>query len=349
VTALQLTLIILTFQLTLIVLTFQLTLIVLTIHLTLIVLTFQLTLIVLTIHLTLIVLTFHLTLIVLTFQLTLIVLPFQLIVLIFQVSKLQREIDEESENKNELTKAEEETIDQAQKELLRHQIAKSDEKVEAMMMMMLHYCAGLQYCLDQEQEEKQRKADTKTSSASFESSSASYDKQPVEMVKNSEANFTKSLDSRQNPISCPAISVEVASSPEENIEDLAPFPDRDDGMVHVGMVDVLTHEEEDSHLVEEDSHLGKVGSHLMQDLPRSDQKQKEETLPANVESKQGLPSTFRYQSTSSKQQPEAYMEEEDILADVINTVTEIIEKSEGETDSSDLEESVQVDETHSIN
>ena len=73
-----------------------------------------------------------------------------------KVTKLQKEIDKESENKNELLRLENETIDPAHKEACKKKLAKSDEKVEAMMMMMLHYCAGLQYCLDHENEEKRR-------------------------------------------------------------------------------------------------------------------------------------------------------------------------------------------------
>ena len=70
--------------------------------------------------------------------------------------KLQKEIDSESENKNELIKVMEESLDTNQKASLNYQIGKSEEKVEAMMMMMIHYCAGLQHCLDQEEEEKQK-------------------------------------------------------------------------------------------------------------------------------------------------------------------------------------------------
>lgn len=57
-------------------------------------------------------------------------------------------------------KAEQDTTDPHQKEALRTLIAKSDEKVEALMMMMLHYCAGLQYCLDQEEEERKKLSGT---------------------------------------------------------------------------------------------------------------------------------------------------------------------------------------------
>lgn len=35
-------------------------------------------------------------------------------------------------------------------------MSKSDEKIEAMMMLLLHYCAGLQHCLDAEEEVRQK-------------------------------------------------------------------------------------------------------------------------------------------------------------------------------------------------
>lgn len=58
-----------------------------------------------------------------------------------------------------MIKEEMETVDLSQKEALVIKISKSDEKVEALMMMMLHYCAGLQYCLDQEEEERRKVKD----------------------------------------------------------------------------------------------------------------------------------------------------------------------------------------------
>lgn len=51
------------------------------------------------------------------------------------------------------------TVDPVQKEALKQKISKSDEKVEALMMMMLHYCAGLQYCMEEEEEERQKAKD----------------------------------------------------------------------------------------------------------------------------------------------------------------------------------------------
>ncbi|XP_033742229.1 PDZ domain-containing protein 8-like [Pecten maximus] len=76
------------------------------------------------------------------------------------VMKLQKEIDKESENKTELLRLEQEVTDAAHKDNIYKRIAKSDEKVEALMMMMLHYCAGLQYCLDQEGEDRQKTKST---------------------------------------------------------------------------------------------------------------------------------------------------------------------------------------------
>ena len=65
----------------------------------------------------------------------------------FQVTKLQDTIDKESEYKSELMKAVQETQDGDQKRIMTKQIEKCDEKMEALMMMMVHYCAGLQHCL----------------------------------------------------------------------------------------------------------------------------------------------------------------------------------------------------------
>lgn len=70
------------------------------------------------------------------------------------VTKLQDTIDKESEYKSELMKSFQETIDIDQKRLLSGQLEKCDEKMEALMMMLVHYCAGLQHCLDQEEAHK---------------------------------------------------------------------------------------------------------------------------------------------------------------------------------------------------
>lgn len=164
------------------------------------------------------------------------------LLLLLQVSKLQKEIDEESENKRDLVKAEEETIDLAHKALLRNQIEKSEEKVEALMMMMLHHCAGLQYCLDQEQEEKQRKASSDMPSASIDKNT----KQPLKETKSSDSNLGKSLNKAEVQMVCPAISVEVASSPEENVEDFTLFPEKEDDSMHMEDPSNMSQDSEDS-------------------------------------------------------------------------------------------------------
>ena len=73
------------------------------------------------------------------------------------MTKFQQEIDEESENRAELARMERETTDTKHKAHLRDKIAKSDEKIQALALLMLHYCAGLQHCLDQEELERQKK------------------------------------------------------------------------------------------------------------------------------------------------------------------------------------------------
>lgn len=235
------------------------------------------------------------------------------LLLLLQVSKLQKEIDEESENKKDLAKVEEETIDLAQKALLRNQIVKSEEKVEALMMMMLHHCAGLQYCLDQEQEEKQRRASSDVSSASINKNT----KQSVKETKSSESTLGESLKKAEAQMVCPAISVEVASSPEENVEDFTLFPEKEDDSVHMEDPSNLSQDSEDSDQIQEEDEMFKSA------------------IDEKEEDKGGI---------LSFKQPGTDVDEEDILADVLNTVTEIIEKSEGETDSSDIEDTI----THSI-
>lgn len=71
------------------------------------------------------------------------------------MSKLQQEIDQESEHRAELGKAEQESLDPAQKKVLQCKIAKADEKIQALMVLMLHYCAGLQHCMDLEEAKRQ--------------------------------------------------------------------------------------------------------------------------------------------------------------------------------------------------
>ncbi|KAL4230668.1 PDZ domain-containing protein 8 [Mactra antiquata] len=70
------------------------------------------------------------------------------------VTKLQDTIDKESEHKSELLKTSQEVTDPEIRRNIYQQMSKSDEKMDALMMMMVHYCAGLQHCLDQEEAHK---------------------------------------------------------------------------------------------------------------------------------------------------------------------------------------------------
>ncbi|XP_064636736.1 PDZ domain-containing protein 8-like isoform X2 [Lineus longissimus] len=76
------------------------------------------------------------------------------------VTKFQNEIDTESENRAELARMEREATDSAQKSSIRSKIKKSDEKIQALAVLMLHYCAGLQHCLDNMEEERLKMDDT---------------------------------------------------------------------------------------------------------------------------------------------------------------------------------------------
>lgn len=76
---------------------------------------------------------------------------------VLQVSKLQSEIDVESENRAELARQERMVSKPERKTALRDKLHQSDEKIQSLALLMLHYCAGLQHCLDTMEEEKERR------------------------------------------------------------------------------------------------------------------------------------------------------------------------------------------------
>ncbi|XP_074651149.1 PDZ domain-containing protein 8-like isoform X2 [Tubulanus polymorphus] len=71
------------------------------------------------------------------------------------ITKFQYEIDAESDHRAELARFERETSNQKQKSQIKEKIIKSDEKIQSLAVLMLHYCAGLQHCMDQLEENKQ--------------------------------------------------------------------------------------------------------------------------------------------------------------------------------------------------
>ena len=73
---------------------------------------------------------------------------------LLQLAALKEAIDKESEHKCELMKLVSDTTDAAKKKVLTQQLDKCEEKLESLMMMMVHYCAGLQHCLDMEEAQR---------------------------------------------------------------------------------------------------------------------------------------------------------------------------------------------------
>ncbi|XP_077984594.1 PDZ domain-containing protein 8-like [Glandiceps talaboti] len=70
------------------------------------------------------------------------------------ISKLQHEIDQESESRTDLFKEEKQCTDPKEKAKLNAYINKSDERLQALALLMLHYCAGLNDCTEQMERDK---------------------------------------------------------------------------------------------------------------------------------------------------------------------------------------------------
>ncbi|XP_023221273.1 uncharacterized protein LOC111623024 [Centruroides sculpturatus] len=69
----------------------------------------------------------------------------------FFIAKLQEAINSEAENRTELARDEHDATDSSQKAKIAFLIAKSDERTQALAVLMLHYLSGLQHCFDQEE------------------------------------------------------------------------------------------------------------------------------------------------------------------------------------------------------
>ncbi|XP_021925331.1 PDZ domain-containing protein 8 isoform X2 [Zootermopsis nevadensis] len=70
------------------------------------------------------------------------------------ISKLKASIDTETQLRMELVQKEQETKDPSEHTRIAFLIGKSDEKVQALAVLMLHFCAGLQHAQDQEEASK---------------------------------------------------------------------------------------------------------------------------------------------------------------------------------------------------
>jgi hypothetical protein len=68
-----------------------------------------------------------------------------------QISKLKVAVDEETQLRMGLAQKEQDTRDASEHTRIAFLIGKSDEKVQALTVLMLHFCAGLQHTQDQEE------------------------------------------------------------------------------------------------------------------------------------------------------------------------------------------------------
>lgn len=96
--------------------------------------------------------------------------------LLLQVNKLQKEINSEAEHRSELALMEKAASDVTHKNQIRASIEKSDEKIQSLALLMLHYCTGLQHCMDQLEDDATEQAEE------AEPDSASIPSQDAESV-----------------------------------------------------------------------------------------------------------------------------------------------------------------------
>lgn len=84
-----------------------------------------------------------------------------------QISQLQEEMNKETEHRADLAKTMQKTTNARQHERLEDGIHKSDEKIQALALMLLHYCSGLQACLAMEDPEDQEHPAFSTGSSAW--------------------------------------------------------------------------------------------------------------------------------------------------------------------------------------
>jgi len=162
------------------------------------------------------------------------------------------EIDSESENRAELSRRAQATSDKKTRSLMDARMEKSDEKLDSMTVLMLHYCAGLQHCLDQEEiervkqeEERSRNDRDATSDSTPEHVTADLDdivtvddnSTSVEVTMDDELNASAAMllvresENAEAEIELPAAAffeMEVSSEiEEEKVEDVTVVFDND--------------------------------------------------------------------------------------------------------------------------
>lgn len=155
-----------------------------------------------------------------------------------------------------MIKGEMETVDQSQKEALCIKISKSDEKVEALMMMMLHYCAGLQYCLDQEEEERQKVKDGNEQIKGIETDLNVLSEQTIEVRKLTEKIHHDS-EQKQTKFMSKELSDSIESSSSDSCDLVLVRGDRisidENPEIQSGRVEAVYHYT-DRDIIEEEKH-----------------------------------------------------------------------------------------------
>ena len=85
---------------------------------------------------------------------------------------MQIDIDQESANKIVLTQQLQEADSHSARSTIRLAITKANDKIEALMLLLLQYCAGLQHCLDQEEEQRQLASSSATAATATTTTTA---------------------------------------------------------------------------------------------------------------------------------------------------------------------------------
>ncbi|CAD5119453.1 DgyrCDS8060 [Dimorphilus gyrociliatus] len=117
------------------------------------------------------------------------------------INKLQKELDEESERKTDFLQQQRICTDAFKKSKYGDIIQKSEDKIQAMSILMLHYCSGLQHALDQLEVEKEKENEKNIEKIvaliSFDSDFVRFNKaskkdQVMEEIKEENTNEEKS-------------------------------------------------------------------------------------------------------------------------------------------------------------
>lgn len=121
------------------------------------------------------------------------------------MNKLQTEIDIETENRAELVRMMSEVGDSGQKTQYHIRIEKSDEKIQALALLMLHYCSGLQHCMEEQEDLRAMMVETALQAAEFESFSTSLPEISVSTSTKENGNLVYHVNNSQHDSSSSSV------------------------------------------------------------------------------------------------------------------------------------------------